>query len=49
MSKKEMWEEFRKNGASGLKEQLVKLPDEQVASMTVLDCICKCYEMLFEK
>lgn len=46
MSKREMWDNFIIAGEWGLKEEFSKLSDEEVASMSVDDCICKCYEMM---
>ena len=49
MSKREMWENFLIAGEWGLKEEFKQLSAEEVASMTVDECIQKCYEMMFDK
>ena len=46
MNRENMWEEIVKAGESGLKEEFDRLPDNEIESMTVDECILKCYSMV---
>lgn len=49
MKKREMWSNFIALGKTGLWEEFKKLSEEEIASMSVDECIHRCYVDMMTK